>query len=56
MATMAMDWEDVFSDELGLSDQFTAHSGTAGAQTPIDLPAAARVSRTHVQRDVAGRN
>jgi len=48
MATGAIDWEDVFSDELGLSNRFTAHSVTAGAQTPIDLLAAARVRRTHV--------
>jgi len=46
--------EDVFGDELGLSECFTAHSGAAGAQTPIDPPAAVRVSKPQVQRDVVG--
>jgi len=47
----ATDWEDVFSDKLGLSERFTALSGTAGAQTPDEQPAASRATRTHVQRD-----
>ena len=51
---MDVECEDVFGDELGLSECFTAHSGTAGAQTPIDPPAAVRVSKLQVQRDVVG--
>jgi len=47
----ATDWEDVFSDELCLSERFTAHSGTAGTQTPVKQPAASRTTRIHVQRD-----
>ena len=34
------DWEDVFSDKLGLSERFTAHSRIAGEQTPVEQPAA----------------
>jgi len=34
---------------------FTAHSGTAGAQTPVQQPAASRATRIHVQRDTAER-
>jgi len=26
----ATDWEEAFSDDLGLSERFTAHSGTSG--------------------------
>ena len=26
----ATDWEEVFGDDLGLSERFTAHSGTGG--------------------------
>jgi len=52
MADGATDWEDVFSDELGLSEGFMVHSGTAGAQTPVEQPAASRATRTHVYCDV----
>jgi len=31
----ATDWEDEFSDKLCLSQCFTAHSGTTGAQTTV---------------------
>jgi len=51
---MESESENVFGDELGLSECFTAHSGTAGAQTPIDPPAAVRVNKPQVQRDVVG--
>jgi len=47
------DWDDVFGDELCLSERFTAHSVTAGAQTPVEQPAASRATRIHVQRDGA---
>ena len=51
---MEAESENVFSDELGLSECFTAHSGTVGAQTPINPPAAVRVNKPQVQRDVVG--
>jgi len=35
--------------------RFTAHSGTAGAQTPVEQPAASRATSIHVQRDGAER-
>ena len=47
--------ECVFSDELGLSECLTAHSGTAGAQTPIDPPAAVRVSKLQVGEELEKR-
>jgi len=53
MADGTTDWENMFGDELVLSEHFMAHSGTAGAQTPVEQPAASRATRTHVQRDVA---
>jgi len=51
----ATDWEDEFGDELCLSQRFTAHSGTAGAQTSVEQPTASRATRIHVQRDGAER-
>jgi len=42
-----------FADELGLSERFTAHSGTARAQISIVQPVGARLSRAHAQRSVA---
>ena len=42
----------MFGGELGLDDQFTAHSGKTGAQTPTVLLAGAQFERPHVQRSV----
>ena len=51
----ATDWEDEFSDKLCLSQRFTAHSGTAGSQTPVEQPTVSRATRIYVQRDGAER-
>jgi len=47
------DTEDIFSDELGLSERFKAHSRTTRAQILIVQPVGARLSRALAQRSVA---
>jgi len=44
--------DNMFGDELGLNDRFTAHSGTTRVQTSTVLLAGAQFERPHVQRSV----
>jgi len=47
--------DNMFGDELGLNDRFTAHSGTTRVQTPTVLLAGAQVQRPHAQRSIAAK-